>query len=92
MLELLGEVRKSVDYFVKALGIYEQIARKNAEKQTLGGVLKPSKSKEFLLEALAIHKEIGNKEGEAAAYANLESVSASNGEARLKNITRKLSK
>ena len=31
------------------------------EKQTLGGVLKPSKSKEFLLEALAISKEIGNK-------------------------------
>ena len=31
------------------------------EKQTLGGVLKPSKSKEFLLEALAISKEIGSK-------------------------------
>lgn len=35
---------------------------------------------EFLLEALAISKEIGNKEGEAAAYANLGSLSASNGE------------
>ena len=41
----------------------------------------PSLKSSVLLEALAIIKEIGNKEGEAtAAYANLGSVSTSNGE------------
>ena len=75
----------SAEYCVKALEIYDEIGRKNGEAAVylnLGGVLSlPSLKSSVLLEALAIIKEVGNKEGEAtAAYANLESVSTSNGE------------
>ena len=75
----------SAEYCVKALEIYDEIGCKNGEAAVylnLGGVLNlPSLKSSVLLEALAIIKEIGNKEGEAtAAYANLGSVSTSNGE------------
>ena len=75
----------SAEYCVKALEIYDEIGRKNGEAAVylnLGGVLSlPSLKSSVLLEALAIIKEIGNKEGEAtAAYANLGSVSTSDGE------------
>ena len=76
----------SAEYCVKALEIYEEFGCKNGEAAVylnLGSVLNLSSLKSsVLLEALAIIKEIGNnKEGEAAAaYANLGSVSTSDGE------------
>ena len=76
----------SAEYCVKALEIHEEFGCKNGEAAVylnLEGVLSlPSLKSSVLLEALAIIKEIGNnKEGEAAAaYANLESMSTSDGE------------
>ena len=76
----------SSEYCVKALEIYEEFGCKNGEAEVylnLRGVLNlPSLKSLVLLEALAIIKEIGNnKEGEAAAaYANLGSLSTSDGE------------
>ena len=74
----LGEPRKAIEYYEKALKISKEIDDRRGEGNRLGNLGnaysdlgEPRKAIEYYEQALKIAKEIGNKRGEGAELGNL---------------------
>ncbi len=73
-----GDYAKALDYYFKALKIFEEIGNKNGQAANLGniGIVYNdqgdyAKALDYYFKALKINEEIGNKNGQAANLGNI---------------------